>query len=66
VRDELVAHLRRQPAGALRLMKAYAIDHAAGALPDPGDAAVTRLDAWLTAGKPEQVDGPLTQDELPA
>jgi enoyl-CoA hydratase/carnithine racemase len=52
---ELVAHLREQPAGALWLMKAYALDHAAGALDDPGDAAVRRLDAWITAGKPDDV-----------
>jgi enoyl-CoA hydratase/carnithine racemase len=52
---DLVAHLRRQPAGALRLMKAYRLDHEAGALTDPGLEAVDRLDAWIAAGKPDDV-----------
>lgn len=64
---DLVEHLRRQPAGALRLMKAFRLDHAAGALADPGAEAVDRLDAWITAGKPDDVARAVSSaDGLPA
>jgi enoyl-CoA hydratase/carnithine racemase len=52
--DELVAHLRSLPAGALRLMKRFALDDAAGRLADPGPEAVSRLAAWLQAGRPDE------------
>lgn len=58
--DRLVAEgtavvdgLLSAPAGALRLMKAYAGDLAAGRMSDPREQAVDRLDAWLGAGRPE-------------
>jgi len=53
--EELVRHLRAQPAGALRLMKRFALDDAAGRLADPPSDAVARLAAWLEAGRPDQV-----------
>jgi methylglutaconyl-CoA hydratase len=53
--DALVAHLRAQPVGALRLIKRYALDDAAGRLEDPGPDAVARLAAWLEAGRPDDV-----------
>ncbi|HEY4281065.1 MAG TPA: enoyl-CoA hydratase/isomerase family protein [Conexibacter sp.] len=52
---ELVAHLRTLSAGALRLMKQYALDDASGALADPGAEGVARLDAWIAAGRPDEV-----------
>lgn len=52
--QELVDRLLAVPPGALRLMKAYAADQAAGRLVDPGEDAVLRLDAWLAAGRPAE------------
>jgi enoyl-CoA hydratase/carnithine racemase len=52
--EELVRHLRAQPTGALRLMKRFALDDAAGRLADPAQEAVARLAAWLQAGRPEE------------
>jgi enoyl-CoA hydratase/carnithine racemase len=52
---ELVDHLTTLSAGALRLMKRYALDDAAGRLADPPQEAVERLSAWLEAGRPDDL-----------
>ncbi|MGW5382672.1 enoyl-CoA hydratase/isomerase family protein [Nocardia sp. NPDC003963] len=49
---ELRDHLISLEHGALRLMKQYLLDVGANALDNPRDSAVTRLDAWLSAGRP--------------
>lgn len=53
--EALVAHLRSLPVGALRLMKRFALDDAAGRLEHPGPEGVARLAAWLQAGRPDDV-----------
>lgn len=40
--------------GALRLMKSYSTRLRAGAIADPRASAIAELDAWLSAGRPEQ------------
>lgn len=52
--DELIAHLQTLEPGALRLMKQYLQEVRSGSLDDPRDAAITRLDTWLTAERPEE------------
>jgi enoyl-CoA hydratase/carnithine racemase len=52
---ELASHLRSLSAGALRLMKRFALDKAAGRIADPGPEGVARLDAWIEAGRPDEV-----------
>jgi enoyl-CoA hydratase/carnithine racemase len=50
--DTLVNHLLGLEPGALRLMKRYGQDLRAGRMAEPREAAVTRLDAWIDAGRP--------------
>ncbi|WP_156426080.1 enoyl-CoA hydratase/isomerase family protein [Nocardia jinanensis] len=58
---ELCDHLMSLERGALRLMKRYLLDVGANTLDNPRDSAVTRLDAWLTAGRPDRPGSAGTQ-----
>lgn len=51
--EALVRRLSGQAPGALRLMKTFTLDAAAGRLRDPGEEAIARLDEWLAAGRPD-------------
>ncbi|MEE3750857.1 enoyl-CoA hydratase/isomerase family protein [Mycobacterium intracellulare] len=63
--DALVDHLRRRPAGALRLLKRFTHDTVAGAVTDPGEEAITRLDNWLSAGRPDVPPAPAAVLAMP-